>query len=161
MKYRIIPMSHEDALEIAEWHYDPPYSFYDLSSDDEDRREFLDTERWRKDQFFSVLGDEDTLCGFLEFENRNGETVVGLGLRPDLTGKGLGADFVEQGLCFASRLFGTTCFSLIVATFNTRAISLYHRIGFMDAGTFMHSTNGGEYPFLGMRMDNFRCGDAP
>jgi RimJ/RimL family protein N-acetyltransferase len=61
---------------------------------------------------------------------------VGLGMRPDLTGRGLGLDFVRAGLDFARKVYAPAAFRLTVATFNQRAISVYERAGFKPARTF-------------------------
>jgi [ribosomal protein S18]-alanine N-acetyltransferase len=80
---------------------------------------------------------------------RDSQTVeVGLGLRPDLTGKGLGRTFLNAGLTFGQGLFSVELWSLSVATFNPRAIHLYKQVGFIPLNTFMHHTNGGEFEFL-------------
>ena len=42
MKFTFREMTEPEAIEISEWHYDPPYDFYDLRNDMEDAREFLD-----------------------------------------------------------------------------------------------------------------------
>jgi ribosomal-protein-alanine N-acetyltransferase len=71
---------------------------------------------------------------------------VGLGLRPDLTGRGLGLGFLLAGLEFARRRFAPDSFRLSVATFNERA-------GFQWVEVFTHHTNGGEHPFLLMTRE--------
>ena len=43
-------------------------------------------------------------------------------MRPDLTGQGLGAEFVRAGLRFAQDSYSPPAFRLTVATFNRRAI---------------------------------------
>jgi len=73
-----------------------------------------------------------------------------LGLRPDLTGKGLGLAFLNAGMIFAQEQFSARSWNLNVATFNKRAIRLYEQAGFTPLNSFMHQTNGGKYEFLHM-----------
>jgi ribosomal-protein-alanine N-acetyltransferase len=143
------PRTREDAYQIASWHYPPPYDFYDLEQDLEDLAEFLDQASWRE-PYYSVVNEEDELVGFFNFR-QDGQTVeIGLGLRPDLTGKGLGLAFLNAGLNFGQEKFSVKMWSLRVATFNTRAIHLYTHAGFTPVSTFLQQTNGGEYEFLRM-----------
>ena len=82
-------------------------------------------------------------------EGRKGRGV-GLGLRPDLTGKGLGHGFLVAGLEFARRSFSPEDFRLAVATVNERAIKVYEGVGFVAGRTYHHETNGGMYELLEM-----------
>ena len=74
----------------------------------------------------------------------------GLGLRPDLTGRGLGLAYLSAGLVFAGQRFKPSRFRLSVATFNERAIRVYERAGFTPSRTFDHATNGSIHRFLEM-----------
>jgi [ribosomal protein S18]-alanine N-acetyltransferase len=49
----------------------------------------------------------------------------GLGLRPDLTGQGLGLEFFRAGLAFARERYEPQCVYLHVAEFNERARPVY------------------------------------
>ena len=82
--------------------------------------------------------------------NRKRVLVVGLGLRPDLTGQGLGTSFVEQGLEFGRTRYAPQRFRLNVAEFNERAVKVYERVGFARTRSFSQQTNGGSYQFLEM-----------
>jgi [ribosomal protein S18]-alanine N-acetyltransferase len=145
-------MSDEDAREISRWHYEPPYDFYDATSDQDDLQELLDPER-RKDSYFSVRDESGALVGFFQFEREDKIVDVGLGMRPDLTGKGLGVGYLLAGLEFARERFAPERFTLSVTTFNERAIRTYERAGFERGHVYTHHTNGGEYLFLPMARE--------
>ncbi len=145
-------MTDEEAREISRWHYEPPYGFYDATSDDDDLEELLDPER-RKDAYFSVFDENGELVGFFQFEREGRAVDVGLGMRPDLTGKGLGVGYLLAGLEFARERFSPERFTLSVTTFNERAIKVYERAGFRRSHEYPHHTNGGEYLFVAMARE--------
>ncbi len=142
-RYLLRQMDDAEACEISGWRYD----FYDATADPDDLAGLLDPER-RENVYFPALDDENRLVGFFQFEREEEPVDVGLGLRPDLTGKGLGAEFVLSGLAFARERFSPTRFTPSVATFNGRAISVYGRAGFPRGEVYLHETNGGEHGFL-------------
>jgi len=151
MTYRFLPMSDDHALSVAAWHYDPPFDFYDWEADPDDLAELLDPDQ-RKDSYFAVLDEQDTLVGFFACHREGDAVDVGLGLRPDLTGRGHGLPFVLAGLAFArERHVPFQRFQLAVAAFNERAIRVYQRAGFRQVGdVYLHRTNGGEHAYLRM-----------
>jgi [ribosomal protein S18]-alanine N-acetyltransferase len=149
VRFEFTKMKDEEAQEIAGWRYVPPYDFYDWISNPDDLAEFLDPHR-RGDDYFSAFDEKGALVGSFRFK-RDGKVVgVGLGLRPDLTGKGLGHAFLVAGLEFARRSFSPDVFRLSVATFNERAIKVYEGVGFVQGRIYRHETNGGVYEFLEM-----------
>ena len=152
MVIRLCPMSAADAAAVAAWHYDPPYDFYDWTADPDDLALILD-DRARRGRFYSAYENGRLVC-FFEFQLEGGTVVVGLGLRPDLTGLGLGRQFLESGLEFARTAFAPRCFRLSVARFNERAIRLYERLGFREAGERHTRTFAkfGDHEFMQMEM---------
>ena len=72
---------------------------------------------------------------------------MGLGLKPDLAGRGLELKFLLADLEVARRRFASYSLHLPVATFNERAIRLYAHADFQRAGVFMQSVNGGVRTF--------------
>jgi [ribosomal protein S18]-alanine N-acetyltransferase len=143
-------MNQEEAEMIALWHYPEPFSFYDWTADEDDLAELLDGDL-RGEAYFAVEDDEGQLVGYFSFKPEGRTLVVGLGLRPDLTGRGLGGGFFAAGLDYGRERFAPERFSLAVATFNERAIKVYERAGFERARVYMHETNGGEWEFVEMR----------
>ncbi|MFZ0369587.1 MAG: GNAT family protein [Halobacillus sp.] len=143
-------MLQKEAEEIAHWKYNGIYSFYDMTADEEDYQEFINEEA-RGKRAFSVYEGEQ-LIGFYSIIPVESETVdLGLGLRPDMTGQGIGGPFLQKALEYAQIHYGARSFTLSVATFNERAIRVYENAGFKVVQTFMQPTNGSEYEFVKMR----------
>ncbi len=76
---------------------------------------------------------------------------VGLGMRPSLTGRGLGTEFVQAGLRFAKEAYSPPTFRLTVAASNLRAVRVYERVGFQAVETFGARTPDGGREWLLMR----------
>ncbi len=141
-------MKQHEAETISMWEYEAPYDFYNAPADKHDLAELLDPAQ-RAGQYFSVHAAEE-LIGFFQLRSDGDAVVVGLGLRPDLTGRGLGQSFLEAGLAFAREQFAPARFRLSVVAFNQRAVKVYERAGFVVTRTFMHETNGGVFSFVEM-----------
>jgi ribosomal-protein-alanine N-acetyltransferase len=142
-------MTQAEAETIAGWRYDPPYDFYDWAADEDDLAELLDHAR-RGHKYFSAREADGELLGFFGITCADRVVGIGIGLRPDLTGRGLGLAFVVQGLAFAQGRFQPVRYKLSVAEFNQRAITVYERAGFVVTRRFAHETNGGSFPFVEM-----------
>jgi RimJ/RimL family protein N-acetyltransferase len=125
------------------WRYDPPYEFYDGDDDP-----VLNPER------FFVVRDGDEIVGFYYFDAREDTVEIGLGLRPDLTGKGLGLEFFLDGVAFAHGRFPGRRVTLNVAAFNARAITVYERAGFRRTGEHVRTfERWGDVPFVEMEEE--------
>ena len=144
----IVPMTTAHAVEIAGWTYPGEYAIYSFTRDEETLRELLDG------SYFTRLSDDGELTGYYCFgasaripaaeEDAYVADLldVGLGMRPDLCGKGGGAAFLAEGLDFARTRFGVADFRLTVAAFNLRAIRAYEKAGFLAACKITHRTTG-------------------
>jgi ribosomal-protein-alanine N-acetyltransferase len=151
LTFVIRPMTAADAQAIAGWRYPEPYSFYDADADPHDLAELLDPSEWGRRYFAADAGGE--LAGLFVFKLGDGIAEIGLGLRPDLIGQGLGRDFVEAGMDYAAERLGATGFALAVAAFNRRAITVYERAGFQAVRRYQHETNGAVHEFVWMTRD--------
>jgi RimJ/RimL family protein N-acetyltransferase len=142
----------DDAMfgERDAWRYEPPYDFYDSDGLPVKNPEF----------FFAARDDDRTLIGFYFLEPRDGALFYGFGMRPDLTGRGLGEQFVLAGLEFARVLYGAHRVVLDVAAFNERAIRLYRRLGFDETGRHVETFDGyGVVEFIDMeKLDGEKPG---
>ncbi|MED0947036.1 GNAT family protein [Bacillus mobilis] len=138
-------LTEEEANEINTWTYEEPYDLYSFSGEEEAIEELLDG------TYYGCCDDNGELIGYFCFgENAQvpggrdahlygGEDVIdiGLGMKPALTGKRMGQEFFQTGIAFAVKEFKPKTFRLSVATFNTRAITLYKNIAFQQGPTFL------------------------
>ena len=122
-------MSDDHAAAIAEWRYEFPYEWYDTSADP--RRVELFANLARRTHLRAVV-DDGELVGFVNFVPAGNEVRLGLGMRPDLTGRGLAQPFIEAGLDYARREWRPRMFRLWVAQWNERALRAYRRAGFRE-----------------------------
>ncbi|WP_085524201.1 GNAT family N-acetyltransferase [Tuberibacillus sp. Marseille-P3662] len=146
MNIQIQSMDKRSAVRISQWHYEDPYSLYNVGEDAVD--EFLEND------YYAVFDLQEGLIGFFclgrvaqvpggyechAYENRMDVIDIGLGMRPDMTGQGFGCEFIHHCLIQAKDMYPQVkVFRLTVATFNLRAIKVYERLGF-QAG--MHFVN--------------------
>jgi ribosomal-protein-alanine N-acetyltransferase len=127
---RVEALSDRHALEIATWRYEFPYEWYDTSSDP--RRVELLVDPKRREGLRAIVDDDGELVGFFNFVRVRDEVRVGLGMRPDLTGRGLAQPFIRAGLDYARQEWSPKRFRLWVARWNERALRAYRRAGFRE-----------------------------
>ncbi len=140
MKLSVTQATRKELDEIAAWRYEPPHDFYDG-----DQEPVVNPER------FFTARDGGELVGFYYFEERGDVLEYGLGLRPDLTGRGLGLDFFRAGLEYGRERFHPARIVLAVAAFNERARIVYERAGFAITGRHTRSfERWGDVEFVDM-----------
>ena len=147
-----LPMDESTAREIAdEWKYPPPYDFYDMTADPDDYQEFITPALWP--EFFLQVRRQGQLIGFLSggVAGEGDFVEIGLGLRPDLTGRGLGRDFMRRNLDWIQQEYPGMEIRLSVASFNQRGIKVYEGSGLYVVRHFTQATNGGDYDFVELK----------
>ena len=127
-----------------------PYEIYDMAGADPDQL-LLPEIGYR-----AVMAG-DHLIGFRSF-GRDGQVPgwtyddsaldTGGGLRPELTGQGLGRAVISAGLDFGRIHFSTVAFRVTVATFNSRALRVVVSLGFKRVGSFIASGDAREFEVL-------------
>ncbi len=158
---QIVPMTAGYAADIVTWRYPAPYDCYDIS---DDGAAFTSANGW-----FFALVDRGGLIGFRSF-GADGQVPGGTydataldtggGLRPDLTGKGLGREAIETGLAFGRDRFAPAAFRVTIATFNVRALRVVQALGFRRVDRFDAPANVQSYEILTrqeVREPSARC----
>lgn len=157
MHFSFLPMTEPLAGQILNWRYAAPYDIYDPTSGAAGLAELLNGE------YHAALDGVGQLVGFCCFGGSarvpTGESAgcylqpaldVGLGLRPDLTGKGLGPRFLAAVVQYAVTLEEATLLRLTVLQLNQRAIRVYQRGGFAVGAGFAVPHADGNRDFLVM-----------
>ena len=144
-------MMQADADAVAARRYPGEYAFYDFTADPDDLALLLDPAR-RGDTFHAADGEDGRLAGFFQVEPGAEGVELGLGLRPDLCGHGLGEGFTRLGIDLVRELHGAARITLAVAAFNARAITVYERCGFVETGRHMRHTSGDDWEFVDMEL---------
>jgi len=161
VQFHFVLMEEADAREVLAWRYEGQYAIYNGEEED-DPAEMLD----RRSPHYTVKDERGELVGFFAYGSSaqvwdSGEPhlyseqntiTIGLGMRPDLTGKGLGLAFTQAGMDFAREHFRPDYFRLYVLAFNERAIRVYERAGFERTGIYAQlSAEYGKRDFVEMR----------
>ena len=150
---RFPPMDEEAARAISTWCYEPPYDMYSLNREDADQvvAAFVNPEY----AYRAIIDRTGELVGYCCFgvearvpggDYDNPAVDIGLGVRPDLTGQGLGATFVSAVLRLARQDLAPTEFRVTVAEFNERAQRGWKKAGFEPVQGFERTFDG--MPFL-------------
>ncbi|MBT8203538.1 MAG: GNAT family N-acetyltransferase [Acidimicrobiia bacterium] len=138
MKLRAV--TRADIEEFASWRSDPPYDVYDITDPIEQAVDYF----LRPQTGCHVIELGPNLAAFFTFgadarvpggDYSKPALDIGLGVRPSLTGRGLGGGFVGAVVAFAR---GQTVDPLrvTIATANQRAITVWRRAGFVETQRF-------------------------
>ena len=146
---QIVPMIPAFAAQIVTWRYPAPYDCYDMTG--------VDPACLSPASGFFALTDPAGLIGFRSFgpdgqvpggEHDATALDTGGGLRPDLTGAGLGREAIQAGLDFGRQQFEPRAFRVTIATLNVRALRVVTALGFRSIGSFRAAADGRSYEML-------------
>jgi len=155
MAFTFHPMDEGNARAIINWRYDAPYDFYNLDPDNvkEHVQVFLDL----RNAYYAITDKRRDLVAYCCFgpdawvpggDYRTNALDVGMGVRPDLTGRGQGLRYVKAVLDFARRTFAPTAFRVTVAEFNKRALRVWEKADFRPVQTFQREQDGRAFMVL-------------
>jgi ribosomal-protein-alanine N-acetyltransferase len=142
-------MTVEHGKIICTWNYPSPYDLYNWPSWEQmvkEEQDYADP-KVRAEQYDAVVGDDGHLCGYVQFFPIVGVTRLGLGLRPDLCGYGLGTAFVKFLVTEAKKRAPQNEIDLEVLTWNVRAQRTYLKAGFEQTDTYVRMTPSGMAAF--------------
>lgn len=157
--YKFHPMTSDKAKMISTWQYEEPFSIYNMEDSEECISELLNGE------YYYAMNEQNLLVGYICIGDaarvpggypagiyEDEFLDIGLGLKPEYTGRGKGLDFLAAALNFLNKRFNTNKYQLVVAEFNVRAINVYERIGFIKGARLNSKFEDKEICFVSMRF---------
>lgn len=152
LSLEIDKLTETQAKQICCWKYEGIYSIYNYPSWDT-----VVKQKWgisinakREREFASVVDNFKNLCGYIRFIEDEDHITIGLGLKPDLCGRGLGDKFMKLIISKSRQKFGEKKIILEVREFNKRAINCYKRVGFKIVDSYTKNTLIGKDNFIKM-----------
>jgi len=141
----ICPFETSHAEEVCSWIYEAPYDIYNWPAWEQMKKDGIEfgDPVLRAAQYAAVLDSQQKLIGFAQFFPLTGVTRLGLGLRPDLCGNGLGPAFTRLIVSEARRRAPKNEIDLEVLAWNGRAARAYERAGFHITDTYSRKTPAG------------------
>lgn len=151
--FQIVPMDIHHCQDICTWVYEPPYDIYEWSSWaqlERNAEEFGDSQI-RETQYIAILdAHTQLLIGYAQLFPLANVTRLGLGMRPELCGQGIGSPFVRFIAEEARRRRPQDEIDLEVLAWNHRARKAYAKAGFIVADRYKRPTPKGTMDFLCM-----------
>ncbi len=131
---RVRDLAESDLDEIAAWRYDGRWAVYDSDGRLDPSMGYWavveDAGAGERLVGFACLGADARVPGLAEAD---GTLDVGLGMRPDLVGRGRGPQFATTVLDFAASR-GARRLRAVVQDWNQRSLRLVNRLGFVRVG---------------------------
>ena len=137
----IRPVTGADIRDFALWRHEAPYDVYDITHPVDEAVEYF----LQPSTGCHVIEADGELAGFITFgadarvpggDYSDPALDIGLGIKPELTGRGLGGAFVEAVIAFARASFGVTPLRVTIAMGNKRAVRVWSGRGFNEIQRF-------------------------
>jgi len=155
MKLEYRPADKAAAREFVNWKYEPPYDVYNCPPE-----EIGSAVQYNIDpnnNVFALFGQDGKLVGYCSY-GRDAQVPggdyseealdIGLMLKPELTGQGLGAAFAEDVIRNGVDLFTPEKLRVTIAAFNARAIRTWEKNGFQQIQSFERKGDGMQFVIM-------------
>ncbi|WP_204141327.1 GNAT family N-acetyltransferase [Halomicronema sp. CCY15110] len=154
MELQIKPLEINHGREILNWRYSYPYDIYNFQGDIEHGLANLLAP---DNAFFAILNLQGVLEGYCSFgadgqvpggDYRAAGLDIGMGIRPDLTGKGNGKFYAQAVVDYEIEHFQSEQLRVTIADFNQRAQRVWRKVGFEPAKAFYKTGTENKFVIL-------------
>jgi len=155
MKIEYQPADKASAREFVSWEYEPPYDVYNCPP--EEIGSAIQYNIDPKNNVLAMFGLDGELIGYCSYGQDAqvpggdyGEEAldIGLMLKPELTGQGMGAAFAEDVIQKGIDRYSPEILRVTIAAFNARAIRTWEKNGFQRTQSFERDGDGLEFVIM-------------
>ena len=148
MHITYLPPDEAAAREYLRWMYDPPYGIYNYSSGSLEEEIAYQVDP--KNNIFGMYDEAGCLVGYCGFgadarvpggDYSEEALDIGMMLRPDLTGHGMGSAFASAVIRQGAKLFRPRKLRVTIAGFNQRARRVWEKNGFVLTQSFVRPSD--------------------
>jgi RimJ/RimL family protein N-acetyltransferase len=153
------PAEKKHAREFVNWQYEPPYDVYNCPPE-----EIGDAVQYNidpKNNVYAMIDESDTLIGYCSYgrdaqvpggDYSEAALDIGLMIKPELTGQGLGRVFAEEIIRNGVNKYDPKKIRVTIAIFNKRAIRTWEKNGFKQTQFFKRSGDEMEFVIMTKTM---------
>jgi RimJ/RimL family protein N-acetyltransferase len=159
-----IPVEKKHAREFVNWQYEPPYDIYNCPPEEIGDAVLYNIDP--KNNVYAMFDETDTLVGYCSYGrdaqvpggNYSEEALdIGLMIKPQLTGQGLGRAFAEEVIRNGVSKYEPKILRVTIAAFNQRAMRVWEKNGFQRTQDFKRSNDEMEFVIM---MKNLTADNA-
>lgn len=144
-------MTEQEKELIADWDYKGEYQIYNMPSYQEQKKLGVAFGNPMCNKNFYAYYDGNQLIGFTNILEEPHEVFIGIGVAPNICGRGYGQKILRLAQNISKSLYPRKPLYLEVRTWNTRAIECYQKAGFsIDGQPFEQKTMSGTGHFYRM-----------
>jgi RimJ/RimL family protein N-acetyltransferase len=150
-----LPAEKQHARAFVNWQYEPPYDIYNCPPE-----EIGDAVHYNIDpvnNVYAMLDQNEELIGYCSY-GRDAQIPdgdyseeamdIGMMIKPELTGQGLGAKFAEDVINNGVGKYAPKKLRVTIAAFNKRARRVWEKNGFQQSQNFIRESDGMEFVIL-------------
>lgn len=144
-------LSEDDKRQICSWQYEGEYAVYNLPPYEKMRQAQSGFMNPGNEKNYYGFFENGVLVGFVNIKEKPTEFFIGIGVRPDICGKGYGTEILGEVCRIAKAQNPAKPLCLEVRTWNKRAVRCYEKAGFtIDGDPFEQTTGAGKGIFYRM-----------
>jgi RimJ/RimL family protein N-acetyltransferase len=143
------PADEESARKFVQWRYEPPYDIYNCPPEKvEELVQYNIDPANNVYAMFDQLGELVGYCSYgsdarVQGGDYSAEALdIGLMVKPELTGRGLGDRFARNVIHNGTSLYHPEKLRVTIAAFNQRALRTWEKNGFRQVQSFKRSADG-------------------
>ena len=154
MNLKPVKFTEELAKEITTWRYEGEYEIYNLPSWDEIiNKQISLCKKEKRENFIGYLNEENNLIGFVNLVDEGDSVFLGIGVKPEYCGAGIGKQIIKMALDECSKRYENKPIILEVRSWNKRAIKCYESQGFKIVKIKKQETYAGFGEFFVMKYE--------